>query len=75
MRVAVSRRDPGYVYDPQNYKVFLDGEQIDLAVVADSDLGYVVVIDPESFEPTLNECRRNKIKGSVEIIYQGSKTT
>ena len=39
MRVSVKKQDPGYVPDPQNYEVFLDGEKLLNCHTADEEKG------------------------------------
>ncbi len=39
MRVSVNRNDEGYISDPGNYKVFLDGKELESCVMADEEKG------------------------------------
>ncbi len=45
MRISIFEIDPGWVPDPKNYEVLLDGERIDNCVTADDRCGLVYVLD------------------------------
>jgi hypothetical protein len=42
MRVSVYEDDEGYVSNPGDYEIYLDGKEVGYAVIADEKAGYVV---------------------------------
>ena len=47
MRVSVKKTDIGYVDDPMNYEVSLDGEILKNCITADEEEGMVIVYDTD----------------------------
>jgi hypothetical protein len=68
MRVSVYANDEGYVSNPGDYEIYLDGKEVGYAVIADEEAGYIVKYKREKDNFVLKKAT-SPAEFEIETIY------